>query len=263
MTRIFKLTRIQISSGMIYRADWFFTLLTDFIQLGVYWIFWSAVYKNYTVVGNYDIIKMIEYYVVIILIKKIVVSDVGHFVSGDIYSGYFSICLVKPYLYGFMKLSQDIASKITKILQAFVSFILFLVVLVILDVHTNIGFNIYALISLLNAVILGYLTSYFIGLLGFWTTSVWAVYLMYEAIANIFGGLLFPLDIVPPNLVILFKYSPFYYMFYYPSSILSQNVSLKLIYYSLGFQYFWIILFTFLCLFTSKMGSKKFEGVGL
>jgi len=261
--KIFKIAFISLSTNIIYRLNWFFGTIMDFLRVGMYWIFWSAVLKSGNVVGNYDLSKIFLYYILVLIVRKLLASEIGFVISDDIYTGRMSFHLIKPYPYFLIKTSDEISKKMENILQTLVTSILFVALMLFLNYEYHFNIKWYTILVLLNAAILTYLISYTIGLIGFWTHSVWAIFLVYEILFNIFGGVLFPLDIVPEYLLPVFRYSPFNYMLFYPVSIILEVSNMATFYSSLIIQYSWILVIFSLCFILNAYGKKKFEGIGL
>jgi ABC-2 type transport system permease protein len=259
--KFFPLVAVQFSSALVYRINWFFGILMDFLRISMYWIFWSAAMAKQDV-GRYDLAAMVEYYVMALVFNRILSSDVGYGISDDIYSGRLSFHLIRPYPYCLAKTAQDLSGRIGNFLQALLSLALFLIIMIALGSRARLSVNPPALLVLFNAAILTYLVSYLIGLTGYWTHTVWAVFLVYEILFNVFGGMLFPLDIVPGFLRPFFTCSPFYYMLFYPVSLF-MNGGAGFSFYSPLIQCGWIGAVLLLCFLLNTTGRKRFEGVGL
>jgi ABC-2 type transport system permease protein len=214
-------------------------------------------------IGNYDTAKIMFYYALVMIIKKLTVSNVGYGISSDIHSGRLSFYLLKPYAYSLYKISQDISSRITVIMQSALSLLVFCFIIFGL-LHQSYSVNIALLtpVIIINACILNFLASYLIGILGFWTVSVWAVFLLYETIANSLGGVLFPLDIVPAVLRPLFNYLPFYYMYFFPVTSLTGGFEGNTA-NSILVQYLWMAILFAATVALNRSGIKRYEAVGI
>jgi ABC-2 type transport system permease protein len=156
------------------------------------------------------------------------------------------------------------STKVIGIIQVIIMISIFLIITIWIKLDASININLFVIIAVLNCFILSYLMNYFIGILAFWTNSVWAILLAYSVILRIFGGQMFPLDIVPERYQAIFTLSPFYYAAFYPAYLIMNNELLNFdIYKGILMGFAWILILIIACKLLFVRGLKHFEGAGI
>lgn len=101
--------------------------------------------------------------------------------------------------------------------------------------------------------------SYLIGLLAFWTNTVWGISMVNSVLIDVFGGRLFPILIASPVMKKICAILPYQYIYYVPVQILeckTRVISLfAQVIYSLALFVISQIIF--------KRGLKRYEAVGV
>ena len=101
---------MQARKIMSYRADFWISALFGFvIQMGVVYFLWDAMFREsgQERIGGYTFRPMLMYYVMVLLISKVVNVRMGDgMVAGDIYDGGLSRYIVYPTNYFLFKFAQ-------------------------------------------------------------------------------------------------------------------------------------------------------------
>jgi ABC-2 type transport system permease protein len=122
-----------------------------------------------------------------------------------------------------------------------------------IEVPVGIGLAIFPF-SLILAYLLSFCFDYFIGLLGFYTESVWGLSITKEIIITVLSGALIPLPFFPDVIQRILLWLPFQAIYYTPLTMVAQpNLGLGTFLQMLGVQLFWVVaLFALTRLFYSQ-----------
>jgi ABC-2 type transport system permease protein len=256
---------IAISGQTIYRFDWLFGIFVEILNMAIRLIFWRAVLETSIHLGSYDMVKFINYFFVVSLVQKLSFTDIGYNVSDDIITGRLSFFLIKPLSYYKIKISNDLSGKFGNIVQLLAMAGIFVLLSLLLNTDFSIKVNFIVLLAILNGIILTFLMNYIIGLIGFWTKSVWALLLAYTVFARALGGQMFPLDIVPEGYRAFFVISPFYYATFFPVSLMMNSIDITGYYYinGIGIGILWILILILGCKILFTSGLKHYEATGI
>ena len=98
-------------------------------------------------------------------------------------------------------------------------------------------------ISLLMAFLVSFFIDYFIGLLGFYSESVWGLSTVKEIIVTVFSGALIPLQFFPDAMQKVLLWLPFQAIYHTPLMMVtgpdqSWNIFLSM----LLVQFFWVVV---------------------
>jgi ABC-2 type transport system permease protein len=101
-----------------------------------------------------------------------------------------------------------------------------------------------------------------LGCVGFWTNNIYGVSTVYEVVANVLGGVLVPLALLPGPLQTLAQLLPIQAVYAVPLSIfLGRSTGVDL-WIDLGLQLDWIVVLWGLARLLWRAGLKQYESVG-
>ena len=78
----------------------------------------------------------------------------------------------------------------------------------------------------------------------------------------IFGGLSFPVDLVPPSVKILFNVLPFRFIYYFPVKVAQGNMPINVLVTEFGQLILWTLLFLVVGKILWKLGLRKYGAYG-
>jgi len=118
------------------------------------------------------------------------------------------------------------------------------------------------LLSTLLTGLLQFFMSFTMALLAFWLLEISTFIFIVFAFEYIAGGHLFPLNILPPVLAGVLKYTPFPYQLYFPVSIYLGQVKGPDLWRGLLIQSGWVLFFFVLARAVWRRGIRKYSAVG-
>jgi len=248
---------------MEYRSIPVIWALIELISIISVVFLWLAIYRGQDIVGNYSFKQMLLYYALVPLIGSITDVYVTSSLPKMIKDGRISADLLKPYslsLVHFLKsTSIKLAQQILKV-PIFLAFILF--IFFYFQISLDLKNVAIALFFSLFAYVLNFLMDLCLSFAAFWMDEVWSLKHLKFVTQMVFGGMAFPLDILPKTLKNIFNFQPMRFLYYFPIKIASSGESILQI--TVGFieVLLWIGFFGILAAFLWKRGIRKYGAYG-
>lgn len=214
---------------------------------------WSVIFEHTNSLADYTKPQMLGYIFLMSLLQSLILSSSLHGLAGTIYSGELSLDLIKPYNIFIKFFCSDIADKLMNILFAIAEmsliFYLFKIEifypswprLIIFVVWCFLGLTIYFLSNLAFAT------------LGFWSNDVWGPKFLFFVFLDFAAGRLYPLDIFPKFVQLVYYLTPFPYLTYVQTQLFLNRFDLKEIVQISLTMMVWLILLYF---FNQKLWHK-------
>ncbi len=210
---------------------------------------------------GYDLKGMMMYIVISNLILLFTQIHAEHELENDIKTYRLGQKLLRPINY----LKSVSYSHIFASVAVFTILYLPIIVLSLffLDVNIQMLQIGYFAITLIIGLLLNSLFSFIIGLLSFWLTEIWGVAAIRDLLTSLLSGAIFPLDILPTNIEKIMLMTPFPYMTYIPSKVITDpNFNVKTITSGLMISLAWVIGLTIITYLLVRNGFKKYTSNG-
>lgn len=244
MKLYYELIKNSLQTGMAYKFDTYLQLLNRLIGMFVQISIWLALYKGAGETssnnGNISIGAMVTYVIVSTGITIIAGNDVIWRLDRKIKTGEIAMDLLKPISLKFSLLCTTVGQRVY----------LFLFQLLPTTIIAALFFGIQLpswqnailfIISLINGMIIYFIITYIIGLIGFWYLSIWHFSRMLEDLIRLFSGSVIPLWFFPGFLAKISAFLPFRLIYYTPITIFLQKVNAVEVCSILGQQILWIL----------------------
>ncbi|HEX8965433.1 MAG TPA: ABC-2 family transporter protein [Patescibacteria group bacterium] len=251
------------NNALTYRINvllWRFRMVLQL--LATYFLWLAVIPANKTVLG-YSQSAMLTYVLASAVISAIVFSSLVGAVGEEINKGDLSNYLLKPVNYFAYWLARDAGDKAMNICFAVVEITLIILILrPPVFLQANLLYVFLSIVSVVMAILLYFLMNFLLGLIGFWSSEVWAPRFIFFTIYAFFSGGIFPLDILPKPFFIFFQILPFPYLLYFPIKLyLGQLSILEIILGFLASGIWLFLLFKFLQWGWQK-GLKQYTAQG-
>lgn len=247
----FAYIKYQFLKETQFKINIIFVLFGSFIASVIQYYLWNSIEINSkTDTSNY----MIYAIVVIVINLFLPITQVAITISNMIVKGQLVIWLLRPhYLIEtvfYQTIGKSIFLFIFQCIPLLISFIY------IFRINLNVGFvsGIKFLLAFILGYIMAFLIGYIIGLLSVYFISINGFVALINGCMIIFGGSIIPIAIYPIWLQVLTTYTPFYYIIYYPLSIITigETSSTPIL-----IQILWIVILVFVTLVVSKKIFSK------
>lgn len=176
-------------------------------------------------------------------------------IQNNVRTGSISIEMGRPTSYYLVTVSQEIGKIVYN--SMFRSLPIGIVFVVTVGFYFPVYWETYiwALLSILLAMLIGINVSYLIGISACWTIEISWAHITYITLLFGLGGQFVPVDLLPGFLAELTRYLPFASVLYFPIMIYLEKMPVTPILIQLA----WVIFFTFLNLWLTRQARRKLE----
>lgn len=224
---------------------------------------WRAVFSSgHQQLFGYTESRMLTYIFVAGLLQAIVLASRAIDLASAINSGDLSNILIRPIKNFWYWVSEDIADKSLNIL-----FSLGELIILFLLLRPTIVFP--ALLSLslfipvvLSSTFLYFLINYLFGLLGFWTSDVWAPRFLLLVVLQFTAGSLFPIDVLPHAVQTILAWTPFPYLVFFPTQVFLGQIHVDMIIRGIEITLLWIGIFRIIVELMWRKGLHLYSSEG-
>lgn len=246
-----------------YRLNFVMWRFRQVLQLLTIYFLWTAILPPGKLFNEYTQSLMLTYIFGTSLVNSIVLSSRIWEVADEINSGLLSNLLLRPMNYFVYWFAKNLGDKALNIAFSIIEITLLIFILrPPIFLQTNIMFLFFFLISLGLAMFLQFCIDFLLSFIGFWSSETWAPRFIFYMLISFFSGGLFPLDILPKGINIIFQSLPFAYLLYFPLKIYLGQLSLLQIITGLFASFIWgFILFAFMQL-VWRRGIKIYTAQG-
>jgi ABC-2 type transport system permease protein len=239
--------------GLVYRFGFLFSIAGNLIYMSITYFFWRAIYQNRETLRG---LTFDETYIYVALGSAVFIllkTYVDWQMSFDIREGMVATYLIKPIDFQLYELFTSLGFFLTSLGAITIPTILLMVFAFRIEIPLGIGLVLFPF-SLILAYLLSFCFDYFIGLLGFYTESVWGLSITKEIIITVLSGGLIPLQFFPEAIQKILLWLPFQAIYYTPLTMVAKpNLGWETFLPMLGVQLFWVIaLFTLTRLFYNQ-----------
>ena len=266
MRKYLKIFKISLTQEFAYRLSFILWRLRNVMQILIFFFLWDAVLSGgRTEVFGYDKARIFTYAFVLILVRAFVLSSRSVDVAGQIANGEITNLLLKPINYFRYWLTRDASSKALNII-----FGIFETTVLVLILKPNIFWQsdpiilLAFILSLLIAMFLFFSLLMLTNFVPFWVPELsWgAQFLVIIVIVEFLSGSFFPLDVFPPVVYQILRFTPFPYLVFIPIKIYLGSFDTSLVLQSLVIGITWSFILWKVMNYVWKKGLTVYEGVG-
>lgn len=264
MSKYIETAKVMFKCQLAYRFDIIMNIVLTVSKMLLAYVLWSAVFESQGTVAGFTLNSMMSYYIISSFLTQLdQATNTGWNIAEDIRNGSFSKYIIKPMsIFGYFTANTAGVSSfllIFNLLAAVLWALIFRVEFVMTD---DVLLILQAVVLILLGLLFMVQLSYFIGILAFKVLDVTVFMLVKDNTAEFVKGSLIPLTLLPPGIIGIMKFFPFYYITYLPTMLLlgrNGNEALT----GIVVLICWIILFRFINSFTYKRLRHRYEGVGI
>ena len=256
---------IGLQSNLVYRWNFALRGFFSLFHLTAVFILWGAAFMGKGDLGGYTLNQTLTYFVTLLLLQFFISAfNEDYQISEDIRNGLINQFLLKPINYFGYRFSIFVAARLVSgglvLVPLLIAFPVLKDSLSFPDEPWRIGVGLGAM--LLSAII-QFSIAYCFGLLTFWFLEIQGFVILSMAIEAIFGGQMFPLDLLPTWAYEFSKYLPFYYQMYFPAAIFTGRISdSTAIYQGFIIQIGWVFALLLLNQWLWVRGLRRHTAVG-
>ena len=246
MRSYFPIARATFMIGLVYRFGFLFTILGNIVYLGVAYYLWKSIYTYSDTIRGLTFNETFLYIglgsAIFILLK----TYADWFIHYEIREGNIATYLTKPIDYQTYNLFANLGSLLMNLTA--ITLPTAFVMMFILKVTFVPGVGLFLFpISLLFAFLISFSIDYFVGLLGFYSESIWGVSMTKEILVTAFSGALIPLQFFPDAIQNVLYWLPFQAIYHTPLMMITRpDQGLRVFLPMLLVQLAWAVVLFFL-----------------
>jgi ABC-2 type transport system permease protein len=246
MRSYFPIARATFMIGIVYRFGFLFTIVGNIVYLGVAYYLWKSIYQYSDTIRGLTFNETFLYVglgsAIFILLK----TYADWFIHYEIREGNIATYLTKPIDYQVYNLFANLGSLLINLTAITLPTILVMIFILRVNIALGVGLFLFPL-ALFLAFLISFSIDYFVGLLAFYSESVWGVSITKEIIVTVFSGALIPLQFFPDAIQNVLYWLPFQAIYHTPIMMITRpaqglNVFLPMMLVQLA----WAILLFFL-----------------
>lgn len=264
MSKYIETVKVMFKCQLAYRFDIIMNVVLTISRMLLAYVLWSAVFETQDAVVGFTLDSMMSYYIITSFITQLdQATGTGWHIAEEIRNGSFSKYIIKPMnIFGYFTAHTAGVSSFLLIFNLIAAVLWTLIFRVQFVMTNDIMLILQAVILILLGLLFMVQLSYFIGILAFKVLDVTVFMLVKDNISEFVKGTLVPLTLLPPGIIGIMKFFPFYYVSYLPTMLLlGRNGDEALL--GIIILACWIILFRFITSFTFKRLRHRYEGVGI
>lgn len=263
MSKYLLIIRNTFEEYFIYRLNFVFWRVRNVLGLLTGYFFIQAVFGQGGVVSGYDLKKILTYIFSASVLRAIVFSTKTADLAGIIQSGDLTNFLIKPISTLKIWLAKDLADKILNVGCSVLELglIIYFVKPPFL-VQRNPVYLVLTAFSIAMAVLLYFLISFLLSLIGFWSREVWAPRFIFNILVTFFSGGLIPLDVLPQGIYFFLRLTPFPCLLFNPMMIYLGKVNWQIGIGIILVSLFWVAGFYFIVHHVWQKGLLVYESEG-
>lgn len=227
--------------------------------------FWKAIYaRGGDEIGGYTYGAMILYFVLSIIVETMVApTDDEWQISADIRDGRLNFMLLKPVSYIGYRFMLFASARTVYTLMV-IGPMLIVIHLLVPQVPWPNDPVLYLITAgvIILAAVLQFLIAYTLALISFWILEVSTLIFIFYSLEYFFSGHLFPVDIMPPWLYNIIKWTPFPYELFFPVVVFQGRITGWGIIEGVFLQLFWILVLYVLSRILWSQGLKNYSATG-
>jgi ABC-2 type transport system permease protein len=228
--------------GIVYRFGFLFTIVGNIVYLGVAYYLWKSIYSFSDTIRGLTFNETFLYVglgsAIFILLK----TYADWFIHYEIREGIIANYLTKPLDFQLYNLFANLGSFVLNLTAITLPTVLLLVFVFKVKMTSGPGLFLFP-ISLLLAFLISFSIDYFIGLMGFYSESVWGLSTTKEIIVTVFSGALIPLQFFPEAIQKVLFWLPFQAIYHTPIMMLTKpDQSLSVFLPMMAIQLAWAII---------------------
>lgn len=265
MSKYLQIFKISFQQEFVYKLNFIMWRVRNVFSIFLVFFLWDSVFSDPTkVVFGYDRARILTYVFGLIVIRSVVLSTRSIDVAGEISRGDVSNLLLKPVSYFKYWFTRDFSSKFLNLLFAIfeAAFLYYLLRPSFFFQKDLLTLGLF-LLSLGSAVILYFLLVFLFSMPPFWyPQQAWGFIFLLIVLADLLGGGVFPIDILPDKIQNVIYLTPFPHLLFTPLGIYLGKFNLSATFRFLTTSFFWIGILIYINKKIWHLGLKSYRSEG-
>lgn len=221
MRRYLALTRGNYMVGLVYRFGFIFTLLGNFVYMGVAYYLWRSIYRHSETLRGLTFNEAFMYVALGSAVFVLLKTYADWYLAYEIREGIIATYLTKPLDFQLYTLFASLGGLLMNLTAVTLPTLLMLFFVFKVQFTLGLGLLLFPF-SLFLAFLISFCFDYFVGLLAFYTESGWGLSTTKEIIITVLSGALIPLQFFPDNLQKVVLLLPFQAIYHTPLMMVTR-----------------------------------------
>lgn len=248
--------------SIAYKLEYYTGLMNAFLYIFIFTSVWQTVAKESPgALGTWSGETLVSYAILSTLIK-VSFGRNESLLTNKIKSGDIIYDILKPYNFVMMYFADSFGVSLFQLFARAIPLLIFSILFFgIIPSVTVISLLQFIPIYILSFIIF-ILFGFMISSLAFFFTEVFSFMILYSALVTLMSGSVIPLNLFPDYLVEIISWTPFPYLYYYPTAVLI-GTPIQMSYSELMSRYLFELSIVAILTFTIYFsGKKKLEFAG-
>ena len=257
----------EMKTQMAYKGAFYLFIVISLFSAFIMYFLWMAIYgsSNEAVLGGLSQNEMVVYIFMVYVTSSVVSISISEWVSEDVVKGSVAMNLIKPIDYRLSLMARAFGNMLYRFLVPsvfiWIGIEIYKVYILGMGMTPLSNMLLYSLSTLMSFLIF-ILFDFCFGMIAFFTTYVFGMILVKEALLSFLTGQLIPLSFFPEAVQRLFDFLPFSSMVYTPVMIYLGKYTTSELIFVLARQVIWICLLYLLGNLVWKKVTKKLIVLG-
>ena len=228
--------------GLVYRFSFIFTILSNFIYMGVAYFLWHSIYAGADTLRGLTFNETFLYVALGSAFFILLKTYADWQISYEIREGIIATYLIKPVDFQLYALTMSVGAGLLTLAIITLPTVIMLTLVFRVPILAGPGLAFFPL-SLALAFLISFNFDFLVGVFGFYSESVWGTSITKEIIITVCSGALIPLQFFPDAIRKVLLALPFPAMYYSPLMMITRpNQGWEAYLPVLGMQLFWAVV---------------------
>ncbi|HCK66360.1 MAG TPA: hypothetical protein DHW49_08840 [Anaerolineae bacterium] len=221
MRKYLPLIRASYMVSLVYRFGFLFSIIGNIVYLGVAYYLWKSIYQGRDVLNGLTFNETFLYVGLgsaIFILLKTYADWIIHF---EIQQGTIATYLTKPLDFQLYSLFTNFGAVLMNLTAITVPTAVVMIFVFKVQVTSGIGLWLFP-ISLIFAFLISFSIDFFVGLISFYSESVWGVTATKDIIVTVLSGGLIPLQFFPEAMQKILYWLPFQAVYHTPLMMITK-----------------------------------------
>lgn len=215
------IARATYMIGLVYRFGFLFAIFGNIVYLGVAYYLWRSIYQHSETLRGLTFNQAFLYVALGSSIFILLKTYADWIIHNEIREGTITVYLTKPVDYQVYSLFANFGSVLMNLTSITIPTILVLIFVFKVKIAVGAGLALFP-VSLVLAFIVSFSIDYFVGLLGFYSESVWGLSITKEIFVSVLSGALIPLQFFPETIQRVLFWLPFQAIYHTPIMMVTR-----------------------------------------
>jgi ABC-2 type transport system permease protein len=231
---------------IVYRFGFFLTLLGNLLYMMLIFSLWKSIYTGMEIIHGMTFNQTFIYLALAGSLFAVFSPSTDWMIASKIVDGSLIVDLLKPLDFQYMTLARTVGYAIFNAIVITIPSLLILFLAFRAEMKVGIGL-IFFPIGFIMAFLISFAIDFSVGMISFYTESIWGINMTKGIITSLLSGALVPLQFFPEAVQNVLRLLPFQAIYNIPlTMVISPDLDISTYVQALAIQVFWVVaLFVF------------------